>query len=62
MLATVAADGTLALPAMNSAEAQQLLAGTLTLASLDEAAARPGRLMITDPATFEVKQEIIDAP
>ena len=62
LVATVAADGTLALPALEAGEARQLLRSTPTLASLDAAAAGPNRTFVTDSSGSQVVQETVDIP
>lgn len=62
LVATVAADGTLALPALEAGEARQLLRSTPTLASLDAAAVKPTRTIITDPSGAQVIHETVEIP
>lgn len=60
LLATVAPDGTLALPVLETSEARQLLRSTPTLASLDAAATKPTRTFVTDPSASKVIQETVE--
>lgn len=57
LVATVATDGTLALPALEAGEARQLLRSTPTLASLDAAAVRPTRTIVTDASGAALMEE-----
>lgn len=61
LVATVAADGTLALPALEASEARQLLWSTPTLASLDAAAVKPTRIITTDPSGAQVIHETVES-
>lgn len=58
LLAVVAKDGTLSLPARNPDEAGELLQRTPDLASIDAAAAKPGRILVTDPTGCQVIDEV----
>ncbi len=60
LLAKLAEDGTLSLPARSPDEAKGLLQKTPTLASIDAAAAKPGRVLLTDPTGCQVIDEIAD--
>lgn len=60
LLAHVAEDGTLSLPARSPDEAKALLQMTPTLASIDAAATKPGRVLLTDPTGCEVIDELAD--
>ena len=60
LLAHVADDGRLSLPARSPDEAKALLQETPTLASIDAAAAKPGRILVTDPTGCQVIDELAD--
>lgn len=60
LLANVAEDGTLSLPARSPDEAKALLQKTPTLASIEAAAAKPGRVLLTDPTGCQVIDELAD--
>lgn len=58
LLAAVAKDGTLSLPARSPDEATALLQPTPDLASIDAAAGEPGRILLTDPTGCQVIDEV----
>lgn len=58
LLAVVAEDGRLSLPARSPDEATALLQRTPDLPSIDAAAASPGRILRTDPAGCQVIDEV----
>jgi hypothetical protein len=60
LLATVAHDGTLALPALDADEAASLLRATPTLTALTTAASGPRRSLTLDPSGAEVISETSD--
>lgn len=60
LLANVADDGRLSLPVRGPDEAKALLQETPTLASIDAAAAKPGRVLLTDPTGCKVIDERAD--
>jgi hypothetical protein len=61
LLATVADDGTLALPALDTDQATSLLRATPTLTALTTAASGPRRTVTLDPSGAEVISETTDA-
>lgn len=61
LLATVADDGTLALPALDADQAASLLRATPTLTALTTAASGPRRTVTLDPSGAEVISETTDA-
>ena len=61
LLATVADDGTLALPALDPEEAASLLRATPTLTALTAAASGPRRSVTLDPTGAQVISETTDA-
>ncbi|WP_404348680.1 hypothetical protein LG324_13535 [Phycicoccus jejuensis] len=60
LLAAVADDGTLSLPARSPAEAKALLQQTPNLASIEAAAVKPARILLTDPTGCQVIDEATD--
>ena len=61
LLAAVADDGTLSLPARSPDEARALLQENPTLVSINAAAAKPGRVLLTDPTGCQVIDERPDS-
>ena len=61
LLAAVADDGTLSLPARSPDEARALLQENPTLVSINAAAAKPGRVLLTDPTGCQVIDECPDS-
>lgn len=60
LIANVAGDGTLSLPVRGPDKAKAMLQETPTLASIDAAAAKPGRVLLTDPSGCQVIEELAD--